>query len=87
MSEDSGPAAGPLVYLSGNHRAAKETVLKLLADLGWREIDVIDLGEIRSARAPKSFVLMIAPAEVGQKGGAHRADLPSLRSASAPART
>lgn len=61
MADPSSLATPPLAYLSGNAQAAKGTVSKLLTDLGWRESNVVDLGDIQSARTPESFVLMIAP--------------------------
>ncbi|MNT38231.1 hypothetical protein D3C72_1744170 [compost metagenome] len=54
-------ASQPMVFLSGNDAAAKEAVAGLLIDLGWLADNVIDLGDIRSARAPEAFILMVAP--------------------------
>lgn len=51
----------PTIFVSGNDKAAKESVAGLLTDLGWPEDAVIDLGEIQSARIPEAFILMVAP--------------------------
>jgi 8-hydroxy-5-deazaflavin:NADPH oxidoreductase len=46
------------VFVSGDDAAAKATVTGLLADLGWKADDVIDLGGIASARGPEHYFLM-----------------------------
>jgi 8-hydroxy-5-deazaflavin:NADPH oxidoreductase len=48
------------VFVSGDDAAAKATTISLLADLGWPEESVVDLGGIRSARGPEHYVLMWA---------------------------
>jgi 8-hydroxy-5-deazaflavin:NADPH oxidoreductase len=61
MAAPNGLAFPPMAFLSGNEEAAKATVAGLLADLGWPAFNVIDLGDIRSARAPEAFILTVAP--------------------------
>jgi len=48
------------VFVSGDDAAAKATVISLLADLGWPEESVVDLGGIRSARGPEHYSVMWA---------------------------
>ena len=48
------------VFVSGDDADAKATVVSLLADLGWPEESVVDLGGIRSARGPEHYSLMFA---------------------------
>ena len=48
------------VFVSGDDAAAKATVVSLLADLGWPEESVVDLGGIRSARGPEHYAVMWA---------------------------
>lgn len=47
------------VFLSGEDRAAKETVRGLLVDLGWREEWITDLGGVETARATEAAVLFV----------------------------
>jgi mannose-6-phosphate isomerase-like protein (cupin superfamily) len=46
--------------MSGNDAGAKATVAGLLADLGWAEGSIVDLGGIQSARGPEHYFLMFA---------------------------
>jgi predicted dinucleotide-binding enzyme len=46
--------------VSGNDAGAKATVAGLLADLGWPEGSIVDLGGIESARGPEHYFLMFA---------------------------
>ena len=48
------------VFVSGDDAAAKATVTALLADLGWPQESVVDLGPIASARGPEHYFLMFA---------------------------
>jgi 8-hydroxy-5-deazaflavin:NADPH oxidoreductase len=48
------------VFVSGDDAGAKATVTSLLADLGWPDGSVIDLGPIASARGPEHYFLMFA---------------------------
>ncbi|MFE0460295.1 NADPH-dependent F420 reductase [Kitasatospora sp. NPDC058965] len=49
----------PTVFLSGEDPGAKQSVRALLADLGWREEWITDLGGIRTARATEAAVLFV----------------------------
>ena len=44
------------VFVSGNDDAAKAQVTKLLESFGWS--DVLDLGDVGSARGPEMYVAM-----------------------------
>ena len=48
------------VFVSGDDADAKATVISLLADLGWPDGSVVDLGGIGSARGPEHYFLMFA---------------------------
>lgn len=54
-------AVPPSTLLCGDDQAAKRTVRGLLTDLGWREAQIIDLGDVANAWWPESFILMIRP--------------------------
>jgi 8-hydroxy-5-deazaflavin:NADPH oxidoreductase len=62
MSVMTDPAALPpsSVLMSGDDASAKAIVVGLLADLGWPDESIIDLGGIRSARGPEHYFLMFA---------------------------
>lgn len=45
-------------YISGNDAASKEKVKLLLNGFGWRDKNIIDLGDIRAARATESLLLI-----------------------------
>ncbi|MBP2586655.1 putative dinucleotide-binding enzyme [Streptomyces sp. PvR006] len=49
----------PTAFLSGEDPRAKRTVRELLADLGWREEWITDLGGIRTARATEAAILFV----------------------------
>lgn len=49
----------PTVFLSGENARAKQTVRGLLADLGWHEEWITDLGGIRTARAAEAAILFV----------------------------
>ena len=52
---DPGLVPGPhAVFVSGNDKPAKGKVMDILRSFGWREI--IDLGDISSARGPEQFL-------------------------------
>jgi len=52
---DPGLVPGPhAVFVSGNDKPAKGKVMDILRSFGWR--DIIDLGDISSARAPEQFL-------------------------------
>jgi predicted dinucleotide-binding enzyme len=44
--------------IAGDNRAAKDVVVSLLADLGWREEDVLDLGPLEAARGMEAYLLL-----------------------------
>lgn len=44
------------VYMSGNDGAAKETVKTLLQSFGWMDEEILDLGDISTARGPEMFL-------------------------------
>jgi hypothetical protein len=48
------------VFLSGDDAGAKATVTALVADLGWPDGSIIDLGGVQSARGPEHYFLMFA---------------------------
>jgi predicted dinucleotide-binding enzyme len=43
-------------FISGNDAKAKDTVRKLLKEFGWRDENIIDIGDITAARATESLV-------------------------------
>ncbi|MEU6298015.1 NADPH-dependent F420 reductase [Streptomyces erythrochromogenes] len=49
----------PTAFLSGEDPLAKQTVRELLADLGWHEEWITDLGGIRTARATEAAMLFV----------------------------
>ncbi len=54
------------VFLSGNDSDAKATVGGLLADLGWAGDEIIDLGDITTARGVEHyFLLFVALMQLG----------------------
>ncbi|MFF5337057.1 NADPH-dependent F420 reductase [Streptomyces sp. NPDC013181] len=52
-------AQPPSVFLSGDDAEAKQVVRELLADLGWQEEWITDLGGIRTARATEAAILFV----------------------------
>ncbi|MFF0415333.1 NADPH-dependent F420 reductase [Kitasatospora sp. NPDC004745] len=49
----------PTAFLSGQDPQAKQTVRDLLADLGWHEEWITDLGGIHTARATEAAILFV----------------------------
>ncbi|MGW8601421.1 NADPH-dependent F420 reductase [Streptomyces sp. NPDC055893] len=49
----------PTVFLSGEDSRAKQAVRELLADLGWHDEWITDLGGIRTARATEAAILFV----------------------------
>jgi predicted dinucleotide-binding enzyme len=45
-------------YISGNDNEAKATVKSLLKEFGWKDDNIIDLGDITAARAQESVLLI-----------------------------
>jgi 8-hydroxy-5-deazaflavin:NADPH oxidoreductase len=44
------------VFMSGNDKAAKETVESLLSSFGWKKQNIIDLGDITTARGTEMLL-------------------------------
>ncbi len=44
------------VFVSGNHPEAKQLVTDLLKSFGWKEVNIIDLGDISSARGTEMLL-------------------------------
>jgi predicted dinucleotide-binding enzyme len=61
MAAPDSLAMQPTAFLSGNDPAAKAKVAEFLHDLGWHQDSIVDLGDVDSARAPESFILMVRP--------------------------
>lgn len=49
----------PTAFLSGNDQEAKQVVRGLLADLGWQQEWITDLGGIETARAAEAAILFV----------------------------
>lgn len=45
-------------YISGNNSEAKKKVKELLNEIGWKDDNIIDLGDISAARATESVLLI-----------------------------
>ncbi|WP_329144438.1 NAD(P)-binding domain-containing protein [Streptomyces niveus] len=52
-------ATPPSAFLSGDDAGARRTVAALLTDLGWPPEWIVDLGDVRTARAPEAFLLLV----------------------------
>ncbi|GGJ97548.1 hypothetical protein GCM10011583_31380 [Streptomyces camponoticapitis] len=52
-------ATPPSAFLSGDDSDARRTVGALLTDLGWPREWIVDLGDLRTARAPEAFLLLV----------------------------
>lgn len=59
MTAPAALAQAPTAFLSGDDPQAKQTVRELLADLGWHEEWITDLGGIRTARATEAAILFV----------------------------
>ncbi|TCQ99424.1 NAD(P)-binding domain-containing protein [Neorhizobium sp. JUb45] len=57
----------PVAFLSGNNDEAKHIIRGLLQGFGWRGELIEDLGGIRSARGPESFMNFV-PAIIAKHG-------------------
>lgn len=54
---DPARVPGPhVVFVSGNDRPAKGKVMDILRSFGWRDNQILDLGDISSARGPEQFL-------------------------------
>lgn len=47
-----------VVFVSGNDATAKAETAKLLVSFGWPTEDIIDLGDITTARGPEAFLIL-----------------------------
>ncbi|WP_027344120.1 NADPH-dependent F420 reductase [Hamadaea tsunoensis] len=61
MADPGSLAAPPATFLCGDDADAKRVVTGLLADLGWPDGSIIDLGGVAYAWWPESFVLVVRP--------------------------
>ena len=59
MRHPGGLATPPTAFLSGNDMRAKTTVRSLLAEMGWKDDWILDLGGIESARGPEAVMLLV----------------------------
>jgi hypothetical protein len=59
MSNPRMLAASPTAFLSSDDAQAKATVRSLLADMGWEDEWMLDLGGIETARGPEAVMLMV----------------------------
>jgi predicted dinucleotide-binding enzyme len=51
-------AGDHLVFVSGNDAAAKAQVTEILQGFGWPSQDIVDLGDISTARGPEAYLLL-----------------------------
>ena len=49
---------GHTIFVSGDDDGAKQTVATLLQSFGWDADDIIDLGDIRTARGPEMYLAL-----------------------------
>jgi predicted dinucleotide-binding enzyme len=49
------------VFISGDYESAKNTTRQLLNDLGWPDEQVLDLGDIQTARGTEALILLVGP--------------------------
>ncbi|WP_234531496.1 NADPH-dependent F420 reductase [Streptomyces shenzhenensis] len=59
MTAPAALAQTPTAFLSGNDPEAKQVVRGLLADLGWHQEWITDLGGIETARAAEAAILFV----------------------------
>ncbi|MER5446386.1 NAD(P)-binding domain-containing protein [Streptomyces sp. NPDC002766] len=59
MTAPASLTRAPDAFLSGEDPQAKQTVRRLLTDLGWREEWITDLGGVRTARATEAAILFV----------------------------
>jgi predicted dinucleotide-binding enzyme len=59
MTAPESLATPPTVYLSGDDQGAKDTVARLLGELGWTSDRIEDLGDITTARATEAVILLV----------------------------
>lgn len=58
------------VFLSGNDEAAKTAVRKMLESFGWRPEEILDLGDIASARGTEHYLPLWLRIYLATKNGA-----------------
>jgi 8-hydroxy-5-deazaflavin:NADPH oxidoreductase len=51
-------AGDHMVFVSGNEPAAKQQVAEMLESFGWPSQDIVDLGDISTARGPEAYLLL-----------------------------
>ncbi|MCX4751541.1 NAD(P)-binding domain-containing protein [Kitasatospora sp. NBC_01287] len=61
MADPARLATPPTAFVSGDEAGAKRVVTELLGALGWPPEWIIDLGDLRTARVPEAFVLLVGP--------------------------
>jgi predicted dinucleotide-binding enzyme len=49
---------GSNIFVSGNDAAAKREVRSLLGEIGWPDKDIVDLGDITTARGPEMYLAL-----------------------------
>ncbi|GHE60385.1 NADPH-dependent F420 reductase [Streptomyces griseoaurantiacus] len=59
MTAPESLATPPTAYLSGDDQDAKDTVARLLGDLGWKPDWIEDIGDIGTARATEVLILLV----------------------------
>jgi 8-hydroxy-5-deazaflavin:NADPH oxidoreductase len=59
MADPSSLTVPPTAFLSGDDADAKALVRGVLLDMGWRSEWIEDLGDIRTARGPESFIMLV----------------------------
>lgn len=58
MVDPSSVPGSHQIFLSGNDADAKASALKLLSQFGWSQDQVLDLGDISTARGPEMYVAL-----------------------------
>ena len=61
MTNPGSLSSPPTAFISGDYESAKETTRQLLNDLGWADEQVLDLGDITTARGTEALILMVFP--------------------------
>lgn len=59
---DPGALSSPATaFISGDYESAKTTTRQLLNDLGWPDEQILDLGDITTARGTEALILLVVP--------------------------
>ena len=61
MTNPGGLSSPPTAFISGDYESAKATTRQLLNDLGWPDEQVLDLGDITTARGTEALILLVGP--------------------------